>query len=322
MTPVDIPQAENLRVLTFLFSVLAVYVWAAWEVLQIVLRRFSQNPAPLSPARARIRSAVLGLAVFGVGCMAYGYWIEPYWPEVTRTRFESSKIPAGSPPLRIVLLSDLHSDPKVRLEDRLPRIIASEKPDLILFSGDCVNSPAGLDNFRRTMRRLTEIAPTYGVMGNWDTTIWPGLQPFQGTPVRVLDNEAVQVSIGKIKLWIIGIPADGAEQTSEVLRAIPENALTVLVHHYPYPDILSDSDLKKVDLFCAGHVHGGQVALPFYGALMTLSRFGKQYEAGLYDVGSMKLYVTRGIGMEGGPAPRVRFCSRPEISIIDISPQN
>lgn len=65
---------------------------------------------------------------------------------------------------------------------------------------------------------------------------------------------------------------------------------------------------------------GGQVALPFYGALVTLSRFGKRYEAGLYRVHDTWLYVNRGLGMEGGWAPRVRFCARPEITVIELAP--
>ena len=62
------------------------------------------------------------------------------------------------------------------------------------------------------------------------------------------------------------------------------------------------------------------MALPLYGALLTLSKFGKRYEAGLYREGATTLYVNRGIGMEGGPAPRVRFWARPEVTVIEIAP--
>ena len=60
--------------------------------------------------------------------------------------------------------------------------------------------------------------------------------------------------------------------------------------------------------------------MPFYGALVTLSRFGKRFESGLHRVGSTALYVNRGIGMEGGNAPRVRFMARPEITILEVAP--
>ena len=76
-----------------------------------------------------------------------------------------------------------------------------------------------------------------------------------------------------------------------------------------------------VDLHLAGHTHGGQVALPFYGAVITLSKYGKRYERGLYREEGTWLYVNRGIGLEGRFAPRVRFFARPEVTLIEISPR-
>jgi predicted MPP superfamily phosphohydrolase len=55
--------------------------------------------------------------------------------------------------------------------------------------------------------------------------------------------------------------------------------------------------------------------------MVTMSNTGKQYEAGLYHEMATWLYVNRGVGMEGGPAPRVRFWSQPELTVIDIRPQ-
>ena len=60
--------------------------------------------------------------------------------------------------------------------------------------------------------------------------------------------------------------------------------------------------------------------LPFYGAIITRSRLGKQFEAGAYKVGTTWAYVNRGIGMEGGLVPRVRFLTPPEVTVIEITP--
>ena len=63
--------------------------------------------------------------------------------------------------------------------------------------------------------------------------------------------------------------------------------------------------------------------LPGYGAIITISRFGKRFERGLYpdaDGFGFPLYVSRGIGMEGGSTPRVRFASRPEVALIELVP--
>jgi hypothetical protein len=73
----------------------------------------------------------------------------------------------------------------------------------------------------------------------------------------------------------------------------------------------------KVDLYCAGHTHGGQIALPFYGALITFSRFDKKYEAGFFHERPTWLYVNRGMGCEG--TPHFRFFARPEVTMIELA---
>jgi uncharacterized protein len=69
----------------------------------------------------------------------------------------------------------------------------------------------------------------------------------------------------------------------------------------------------------SGHTHGGQVRLPFYGALFTASLYGKVFEAGRYKLKDLTLYITRGLGLEGAGAPRVRFLCPPEITLWEIS---
>jgi predicted MPP superfamily phosphohydrolase len=89
---------------------------------------------------------------------------------------------------------------------------------------------------------------------------------------------------------------------------------------YHFSDLVESLKRVNVDLYLSGHTHGGQVALPFYGAIITLSKFGKKYESGMYRVGETILYVNRGIGLEPRPAPQIRFLARPEITVFDIGP--
>ena len=304
---------EMIRVLVFVGTVGLVYVAAGTYLFRRwVLKRRGRV--------GTLEKTVYSLATLGIACMAYGYFVEPYWPQVRRVTIETPKLAPGSGALRVVLLSDMHSDFKRRLEERLPKLVAKEAPALILFAGDSVNEPEGLDNFRYCMRELARIAPVFAVRGNWDSFTWPELALFEGTGVRELINEAVLIKPGGLPVWVAGVAAHRQRDANEALRGVPRGALTLFLHHYPYPDILTEENRVRVDLFGAGHVHGGQVALPFYGALLTLSRFGKTYESGFYKVGAMPLYVTRGIGMDGGLAPRVRFCARPEITVIDFIP--
>jgi uncharacterized protein len=192
---------------------------------------------------------------------------------------------------------------------------AAEKPDLIVFTGDAINSPGGAPVFRRLMTALAKIAPTYAVRGNWDAWYWSKVDLFTGTGAVELDGVLLGKAAG-VPIAIVGLPVTQEDRLPEMLATVPRDAFVLLLHHYP--DEILTAQAGQVDLYCAGHTHGGQVALPFYGALVTLSKYGKEYEAGLYREGDTWLYVNRGIGMEGGPAPRVRFCARPELTVIEL----
>jgi len=311
---------ETLSVLLFVGAVAAVYGAAGAIVIRGLWRWAHRRPAPeRGHARRLARNAVLALAIAGLGCAVYAYFVEPYWLDVRRVTFTSDKLPDGSGPVRVVHISDLHCDPKVRLEEKLPGVIAGLRPDVIVFTGDAINHRDALGVFQRCMRRLAEIAPTYAVLGNWDVYHLRGTDFYAGTGVTELDGRAVTLDVRGAPICIAGAPVGGGWAAVRALAAEDRRMFTVLLYHYPGA-VVEVAESGHVDLVLAGHTHGGQVALPFYGALVTLARHGKRFEAGLYRVGDTHLYVNRGIGMEGGPAPRVRFGSRPEVTVIDIAP--
>jgi predicted MPP superfamily phosphohydrolase len=274
----------------------------------------------VSRRRRLVENALLGAAATGVLCVVWGAAVEPRLLTVTRVRIESPRVPAGAKPIRVVHLTDLHCDPVPRLEERLPDEVAREEPDLIVFTGDAVNSRGGLPVFRRCMTRLAAIAPTFAVLGNWDVWIVRGLDRFGGTGVEELDGRAARTTVRGLDVWVAGVAPGEEASATTALAGVPPGAPAIFLHHYPYPEVVPEAERGRVDLFCAGHVHGGQVAIPGYGAVLTLSRHGKRYEHGLYDVSPMRLFVSRGVGMEGGAAPRVRFASPPEIAVIEIAP--
>jgi len=311
---------EQLRVTVFIVIIAAVYVLAVGTIVRWIRESMDGPLPPLTPWSLRVRRVALGLAAAGIPCFAYGWLVEPYWPEVVHVRIEVPGLPAGTAPIRIAQIADIHSDATERLEGRLPDLVAKEQPDLIVFTGDAINSRTGLPNFRRCLSRMAAIAPTYAVRGNWDSWYFADLDLFGETGARELSAEAVPVRIRGAVLWLGGIAVDRESRLEEVLAMIPRGAPAVLLYHYP--DLIEDVRGRGIDLYCASHTHGGQVAIPFYGALVTFSRFGKKYESGLFHEAGTTLYVNRGIGMEGGPAPRVRFWSRPEITVFDLVPKD
>ena len=91
---------------------------------------------------------------------------------------------------------------------------------------------------------------------------------------------------------------------------------TVLLYHTP--DLAPEAAEAGVDLQLSGHTNAGQVRLPGYGALYAASLYGKSFESGRIEQDELTLYVTRGIGMEGKGAPRVRFLAPPEIILWEL----
>lgn len=310
----------DIRVLVFIGFIGVVYLLAAIALVRMLLQRFGYATLSKSPKQKWLRRIVLSFAGLGLLCMAYAYFIEPYWLSVSRVSIMSPKLPRGSQPIRIVHISDIHSDPKPRLERRLPEAIAAERPDIIVYTGDSLNSPEGLPVFRECLTSLAKIAPTFVVKGNWDAWYWYQLNLFGETGAHEVDGNSLEVKVRGFSIWVAGVAVANEGHLETAIGSAPPDAFKVFLYHYP--DLIMEAASQKVDLYCAGHTHGGQVALPFYGALITFSKYGKKYEAGLYREGETWLYVNRGIGMEGGHAPRVRFWARPEITVIEVVPES
>src|SRR5690348_5365702 len=96
-------------------------------------------------ARATLTTrAVLILAGFGVLCFLYGRFVEPNWLVTTHVEIRSAKIPPNMRAIRIAHFSDLHAEKRPRLESKLIEAIGATHPDIIVFTGDSMNTPAGL----------------------------------------------------------------------------------------------------------------------------------------------------------------------------------
>lgn len=307
------PQ-EQYGVSVFLLLTVGVFVAAASLVLRTALGRLRGRPASLSAFERRAQKAVYALAAFGVLCVLWGWAVEPYRLQVTHARVASPKVKGD--PVRIALLSDTHCDPKMRLEGRIPAAVAALHPDLVVFTGDSINEEAALPHFKALMAELAKVAPVYAVAGNWDAWFWPKLDLYGGTGVRRIDDEALDLLVRGTPMRLFGLAADEGYKAKKLFARAGPDAVSVFLYHYP--DEVYVASEAGVDLYLAGHTHGGQVALPFYGALVTLSRWGKRFESGRYQVGPTTLYVNRGIGMEGGHAPRVRFWAAPELTLIEL----
>ena len=296
--------------LIFLVVLAIIYVLEAGLLVRYVWRKLRRKAT--MPHR-RYHLLIHTLALLGIFCMVYGKFIEPYWLQVNTVRLETPKVQHTS--LRIVQFSDLHCDIKPRLENRLPKIINRLKPDIIVFTGDALNTPHAIGLFQKTLAAMEAPLGKYAVRGNWDYQ-W-GTKFFDNTGFVELPLEAVRLEKDGEAFMLCGIAYHNGRNSQRALNQLDPNTWNCLLYHSS--NLVSYLDDEPVDLFLCGHTHGGQVAFPFYGSLTTVSRRTGGFEAGLYTVGSMSVYVNRGIGM-GALGPRVRFCARPEITVFEISP--
>lgn len=252
-----------------------------------------------------------------------GLYFEPFRLTLTRQPVAAPQFIPGRP-LRILQISDLHLERITQREQEVLQLARELQPDLIVLTGDYVNldyldDPTALAETRQVLSELEAPDGIYAILGSVDTprvmnTVFAGLPN-----VRVLRNETQLLDFPGGQLALVGVTLDRGpdQQVLETLAAqVPPTAYALLLYHTP--DLIETASAAGIDLYLAGHTHGGQIRLPFYGALYTSSRYGKQYEMGAYRVGETLLYVSRGLGLEGFGMPRLRFLCPPELVLFEL----
>jgi uncharacterized protein len=256
----------------------------------------------------------------------YAGWVEPRRLVVARSRLDLPGWPAGRPPLRLLLLADLHASGPHMTAARLGAIVAAaaaERPDLVLLLGDYV----GTHLLKTSRVSPEEVAGELGgieaplglaaVLGNHDRKGGSGRmrRALEGEGIRVLEDEAVRIEGTGGPLWLAGVadPFGRRPNLEKTLAAVDgDDAPVLLLSHSPdvFPQVP-----PRVALTVAGHTHGGQVRLPWIGPLVTCSAHGNRYARGLVVEEGRRLFVTSGLGTSLLP---VRFGCPPEICVLEI----
>lgn len=307
--------------------------WALLEALPRAGKSFGPaKPPALILALARLPFALLPqplalIAQFiGTTLVVYGFWIEPHRLTVTRQQLRSPKLDPDAPPLRLLHLGDLHIERVTQRERDLNRLIGELQPDVIVFSGDFLNlsnihDRVAWEHCRAILREWRAPLGVYAVTGSPavdQDDVVP--QVLDGMPLRWLRDEKVTLNHNGQTVDLVGLacthkPFADRPVLDRILNGRPQNFTALLYHS---PDLAPEAAEAGVDLQLSGHTHGGQVRLPFLGAFYAGSLYGKQLERGRYDVNGLTLYVTRGLGLEGKGAPRVRFLCPPEIILWEL----
>jgi predicted MPP superfamily phosphohydrolase len=272
----------------------------------------------------------ISLIFQGIGSLLviYSFWLEPQHLTLTEQRLFSDKL-KFTRPLRLIHLGDLHIERLTDRENKMQKLIEETKPDLILFSGDVLNlsflkDPQALEVARHIIGKWQAPLGVYLVSGSPAVDL-PQIFPqlVKDLPVRWLQDEVVTISYEGSEIELVGLscthdPLVDSTRLQRLVNPDPEDGnFRILLYHSP--DMAPEAAKQAIDLQLSGHTHGGQVRLPLYGAIYTASLTGKRYESGRQQIGEMTLYVTRGIGMEGAAAPRLRFLCPPEVILWYIS---
>lgn len=247
---------------------------------------------------------------------AYATMIEPRHPVLEQVTLRIPNLPPDLAGLRIGQLSDMHLGLAYTQANTrwAVRQMERERPDLLILTGDFVSTRAAIADLPNLLRPLRAPLGVYAVPGNHD--YWEGLEKIltalQPLGIRFLVNRNTPLQRGKTRFWLAGVDYmwNGRIDLDLALANIPTDAFTLLLSHAP--DLADVAAQYNIAVQFSGHTHGGHLCLPWLGSF-CLPRYGTRYPIGLEQVGSLQLYVSRGLG--GRP---LRFNCQPEATIFTL----
>lgn len=254
----------------------------------------------------------------------YSRYIAPYDFSVNESNVSSSNISNSANNIKILQFSDTHLGFYYTQKqfEKVVEAIKKEKPDIIIFSGDLIDS---LHDYTEDIDQLTALLSSleapygkYCVFGNHDygggsENVYPDIMKAAG--FVLLKNKNFQIS--NLKINIIGIDdvLIGYGDVESASKTIPGYFNMVISHE---PDIADEVSNYAIDFMLSSHTHGRQINISMLDNFI-LPPYGKQYVEGWYEfksISNMKLYVTRGIGVTQLP---LRFNSKPELSVFTLT---
>jgi predicted MPP superfamily phosphohydrolase len=280
---------------------------------------------PLSRPVRVLSFVVLGLMpLIGI----YATFIEPFRLHEESALVALKSARAGKASIRIGVLTDLQTRRVTDYERSAIDRLMALRPDVILIPGDLFQAPDHVFESERAalrtlLNRLEAPGGVYFVPGDVDQAPGRVDKLVKGTRIVPLVNDVVCVDVGDRRLMIGGIELDyrSAAALGVVHRlemTAGDDDIRILLAHRP-DAVFNLYPSSRVDLVVAGHTHGGQIVVPGFGPLMTLSAVPREVAAGgLHTMGANPIYVSRGVGCERGQAPRIRFFCPPEVTLLTV----
>lgn len=314
-----------------------------WLMLCVVLPTFfftilslvGKGIGLMFPAIVRIMNySALAVVVVWLGISFYGIFFGWKRISVENVTIASNKIPESFDGYRIVQLSDFHIGTYASSPECVERIVDkvnSLHPDLIVFTGDLVNSSSSeVEEFINVLQRLRAKDGVYSVLGNHDYCLY---RKYYGedTPAKeltkllgheeeigwkMLRNSSVQLSRANDSIALIGVDNAGSRSfidrsdLKKALTGIPQSEYKILLSHDPSHwrrKVLPETD---IDLMLAGHTHAMQFKL--FG--WSPSEWAYPEWGGLYEDNGRKLFVSTGVGENIA----FRFGAWPQVVLLTL----
>lgn len=292
--------------------------------------------------RYAVPLGVLGAGVAGVG---YASVIERNWFRLRR--YDVPVLAPGQRPIKVLHISDTHLTPGRRRLISWVAALDALEPDLVVNTGDSISHPDAIGPFLSLLGPLLD-RPGVFVYGSNDM-----YSPVPKNPARYLwrtsrtdynrrtvpdlpykelgaaltaagwldlNNHVGSLKVGDTEVEFGGIADShiGQDRYDQIAGPVSGGALSIGVLHSPEPRNLDRFASDGYQLLLAGHTHGGQLCVPFYGALVTNCGIEKARVKGLHRHEGAWLHVSAGLGTS--PYAPVRFCCPPEASLLTLVP--
>lgn len=282
----------------------------------------------------------IGMVLAAVGFMLvmYGLCIGRTQIETRTVTIKSSQVPPSFNGYRIVQLSDLHVGSLLKDEywiKNLPQYIQSLNPDLIVFTGDLVNTYAEeTEGWESIFNAIQAPDGKWACKGNHDYSHYKWRNDIDSTQNtiavteaykklgwKLLNDSSTVLTKGTDSLYVCGVqnisrpPFHSYGSVSKAMQNIADSSLVIMLSHDPIAWKDSIQQHKNVLLTLSGHTHAMQMGIDFWGLHLSPASLMHPYWDGTYQQGDQYLHVNRGLGYVGFP---MRIGMKPEITLIEL----
>lgn len=260
---------------------------------------------------------VLGGALTWVAADALVF--TPYAVEFNRVPLRVRRVPPGLAGKRILHLSDLHVGGWTYRELFVRHVVETSAPDLIVITGDLLSSGRGIPTVLDLLGHISAPLGVWFVPGNneiEELIMSPFIHQLEDLGIETLLNQGRAIGEG----WsLVGVndPSLEKDDLARALRSVPPEDFKLLLAHSP--EIIYQAADWGVDVVLCGHTHGGQVRVPWAGALYAdTQRTGLRYVQGRHEVRGTVMSISRGLGMSKLP---IRWNCPPEVLEYTLLPR-